>query len=73
MEIKIYERGVKMIEKLVKAWDKNNELLLKEFEKENPTSYNDIVEKLVTIVINPYLKYDKDNYYRIRILLNMDL
>ena len=52
-----------MIEKFVKAWDKNNKLLLKEFEKNEPIDYKDIVEKLVTIVINPYLeenRFDSD-------------
>ena len=52
-----------MIEKFVKAWDKNNKLLLKEFENNEPENYQDIVEKLVTIVINPYLeenRFDSD-------------
>ena len=45
-----------MIQEFVKAWDKNNKLLLKDFEKQTPDSYKDIVEKLVNIVINPYLE-----------------
>lgn len=45
-----------MIKEFVKAWDKNNKLLLKDFEKQSPTCYKDIVEKLVKIVINPYLE-----------------
>lgn len=45
-----------MIKEFVKAWDENNELLLKEFEQKCPSSYQDIVEKLVKIVINPYLE-----------------
>lgn len=49
-----------MIKKFVKAWDKYNNLLLKFFQKENPTSYEDILEKLVEIVINPYLKELKE-------------
>ncbi len=52
-----------MIEKFVKAWDENNKLLLKEFENNEPVNYKDIVKKLVTIVINPYLeknRFDSD-------------
>ena len=45
-----------MINEFVKAWDKNKDLLLENFKQKNPSSYQDIVEKLVTIVINPYLK-----------------
>src|SRR5574344_202269 len=45
-----------MINEFVKAWDKNKDLLLENFKQQNPSSYQDIVEKLVTIVINPYLK-----------------
>ena len=45
-----------MIKEFVQAWDKNNKDLLDLFQKENPTSYQDIVEKLVTVVINPFLK-----------------
>ena len=45
-----------MINEFVKAWDKNKDLLLENFKEKNPSSYQDIVEKLVTIVINPYLK-----------------
>ena len=53
-----------MIEKFVKAWDENNKLLLKEFENNEPIDYKDIVEKLVTIVINPYLEEcEYDNNY----------
>ena len=45
-----------MIKEFVQAWDKNKDLLLENFKQKNPSSYQDIVEKLVTIVINPYLK-----------------
>lgn len=45
-----------MIKEFVKAWNKNKDLLLKEFENTPPNSYSDIVETLITIVINPYLK-----------------
>ena len=45
-----------MIKEFVQAWDKNNKDLLELFQKENPSSYQDIVEKLVKIVINPYLR-----------------
>lgn len=44
-----------MIKEFIKAWDKNKELLLKEFEKQSPDSYEDIVKRLVNTVINPYL------------------
>ena len=50
-----------MIKEFVEAWDKNNTLLLENFKKEAPSSYEDIVEKLVNIVINPYLK-DNDKF-----------
>lgn len=52
-----------MIKEFVKAWDKNNKDLLDLFQKENPTSYQDIVEKLVNIVISPYLKDSKNIDY----------
>ena len=52
-----------MIKEFVQAWDKNNKNLLDLFQKENPTSYQDIVEKLVNIVINPYLKDSKNIDY----------
>ena len=45
-----------MIKEFVNAWDANNKLLLDEFKRKNPESYQDIVEKLVKIVINPYLE-----------------
>lgn len=45
-----------MIQDFVKAWDENKNLLQKEFEITSPSSYQDIVEKLVKIVINPYLE-----------------
>ena len=45
-----------MIENFAKAWDKNNKLLLDEFKKNMPSGYDDIVKKLVNIVINPFLK-----------------
>ena len=45
-----------MIKEFVQAQDKNKDLLLENFKQKNPSSYQDIVEKLVTIVINPYLK-----------------
>lgn len=45
-----------MIKNFTKAWDKNNKLLLEEFKKNMPSGYADIVEKLVSIVINPFLK-----------------
>ena len=41
----------------------NNKLLLKEFENNEPINYKDIVEKLITLVINPYLeenRFDSD-------------
>ena len=50
-----------MINEFIKAWDKNNKDLLELFQKENPSSYQDIVEKLVTVVINPYLE-ETGNY-----------
>ena len=52
-----------MIKEFVQAWDKNNKDLLELFQKENPSSYQDIVEKLVKIVINPYLKEAKNIDY----------
>lgn len=45
-----------MIKNFIKAWDKNNKLLLKEFKKNMPSGYADIVKKLVCIVINPFLE-----------------
>lgn len=50
-----------MIQEFVKAWDENNQELLKLFEDETPTSYQDIVEKLIEIVLNPYIENDKNN------------
>lgn len=52
-----------MIKEFVKAWDENNKLLLEEFEHASPTSYQDIVEKLVKIVINPYLQSQSELEY----------
>lgn len=52
-----------MINEFVKAWDKNNQELLKLFEKESPTSYQDIVEKLVTVVLNPYFTSNENEVY----------
>lgn len=49
-----------MINEFVKAWDENNQELLRLFKEEGPTSYQDIVEKLVTVVLNPYLKEDEN-------------
>lgn len=48
-----------MIKTFVDAWDKNNKLLLKDFETKCPESYQDILEQLVNKVINPYLE-EKD-------------
>lgn len=52
-----------MIKEFVQAWDQNNKDLLDLFQKENPSSYQDIVEKLVNIVINPYLENNNDINY----------
>ena len=51
-----------MIDLFVKAWDENNKLLLKEFETTIPDGYQDIVKKLISIVINPYLYKIKPKY-----------
>lgn len=50
-----------MIDEFVKAWDKNNQELLKLFEKKVPESNLEIVERLITVVINPYLEADENN------------
>lgn len=50
-----------MLDIFVKAWDKNNKKLLKYFEEKSPNSYQDIVEKVVSEVLNPYLTDENNN------------
>ena len=45
-----------MIKEFVKAWDVNNNALLESFEKKSPESYQEILEYLIDIVLNPYLE-----------------
>ena len=61
-----------MIKQFVKAWDTNNELLLREFEQRCPSSYKDILEKLVKIVINPYLQKHPEIEYPMNEGLDID-
>ena len=49
-----------MIQEFIDAWDENNKELLRLFKTESPTSYQDIVEKLVMVVLNPYLEEDEN-------------
>jgi hypothetical protein len=52
-----------MINDFLIAWHKNKSKLRKAFAKRHPRDYNQIVEMLFRIVINPELedKYDTDN------------
>lgn len=61
-----------MIKEFVQAWDKNNQELLKSFQDKNPEGYQEIVEKLVEIVINPYIT-DNDNIPDYRMQRGLDL
>lgn len=45
-----------MIDIFVKAWDENNKKLLESFIFKRPLNYQDILERLITEVINPYLE-----------------
>ena len=44
-----------MIDVFVRAWDANQEHLIKSFEDKPPRSYKEILERLIEIVLNPYL------------------
>lgn len=61
-----------MIKEFVKAWEENKELLLNEFRTTVPSSYQDIVEKLVKIVINPYLEAHYEIGYPLQEGLEID-
>jgi len=61
-----------MIKEFVQAWNKNNSLLLREFEKEGPNSYAEIVKKLITIVLNPYLEDSEDVGYNMNQGIDID-